>query len=568
MSKKSKRNRRLEREEPWKTFNIGKPRRTLAASVLTIVVCLLAYGSSVQFGLTGLDDDRLVSTFAGHQFHITDAFSRDAFMAEKSNGFYRPLQSLTFMADSYIGDSRPLVYHRTNVILHCLAACCLLQLLMLLGYPQMLSLLTTLVYAADPLFAQAVAWIPGRGDLLLGLFGLLSFMPMVKFRATGKQRYLLLHFLALSLAAFSKETALVLPAIFAAYLLLVERRKALSIKYLPPAAVWLTVSVAYFFIRKAAIDRLPGSRTFGVRHLMENLRVLPETVGSFVFPFNISVMPSFTLLLTLTGLAVIAAIAAVLWLQGKQGRPMVIAGCLWFILLSVPGMLYSQQYGSNGYNYLNHRAYLPMIGILLVLVEAVPDASFARRRKEFYLMGGGVVALLCILANRQSASFTDIQAFYDQAIQTNPRSALAYNHRGKFKADAGDFQNALLDYDNALRLYPNYPLAYNNRAQARGSLGDVRGAIDDLTKGIALDPGNALLYSNRGALRARTNDLDGAAADYAAAIARDPRFAEAMYNLGQVRLLRGDRSGACSEWLNAALLQNAPARQMLQKYCR
>jgi tetratricopeptide (TPR) repeat protein len=601
MGKKSKLSRRLEHKEIRKPSALGRPWKILGGSALTLFVCLLAYGSSMQFGLTGLDDDSLVSIFT-KQYPFADAFNRDAFMVEKSNTFYRPLQSLTFMAESYIWGSYPPSYHRANVILHCLAACCLLQLLILLGYPQTTSLLATLVYATSPLFAQAVAWIPGCGDLLLGLFGLLSFLSLVKFHTTGKRRYWILHFLSLSLAAFSKETALALPVIFAAYLLLVERKRVLSIRNLGLAATWFTVSVAYFFIRRNAMAGLPGSHSFGIGCLMENLRVLPETVGSFIFPFNISVLPSFSLRLTLIGLVVIIAIAAAIWVQEKQGRPMVIFGFLWFIFLSIPGMMYSQPFGGYGYNYLNHRTYLPMIGILLILIEAVPDAWLAQRQKELHVIGGVVVALLCILAYRQSTSFADTTAFYDQAVQTNPKSAFALNYRGKFKVDAGNFRSALIDYDNALRLYPNYPLAYSNRGLAKGSLGDVSGAIDDFNKAIALDPGNAIyygnrgrweelggktdaaladysqaiairphfagFYNNRGALKAKANDLDGAEADFVAALARDPQLADVMYNLGLIRIRRGDRSGACSALLNAAQLQNESAHKAYQQFCR
>jgi protein O-mannosyl-transferase len=602
MSKKSKRNRRPEPCDDQKATLISRRWSLFAASALIIIVCLLTYSNSMQFGLTGLDDDVLLNTFSKQTYQIKDALVRDAFMAEKSDSFYRPLQSLTFMADSYFWGSNPISYHRTNVILHCIAACCLLQLLLLLGYPQTLSIMATLVYTANPIFAQAVSWIPGRGDLLLGIFGILSFFFWVKFCSVRKPHYLFLHFLAFSLAALSKETALVLPVIFAAYLLFVERKKALSVRNLPPVSVWIMVAVAYYFIRRIAMYRLPGSQNFGLARLIENLRVLPENVGSFIAPFNISVLPSFSLQFTLIGLAGIATIVTVLRLQGKQGKPLVILGCLWFVLLSIPGMMYRQEFGRFGYNYLNHRAYLPMIGILWMLIEAVPGDWLAPRRKQFYLAGGGVVVLLCILAYHQSANFADAQTFYSQAIKTNPQSALAYNHRGKFKADAGNFKSAMIDYDNAVRLYPNYPLAFNNRAETKGALRDYQGALDDLNKALALDPGNAVFYSNRGrwyesigrddaaladynqgirlnpgfpgnynnrgALKAKKEDLDGAVADFEAAIQRDPMLGDAIFNLGLIQMRRGNKSSACNQWLSAAQIQHARARQALQEYCR
>jgi hypothetical protein len=274
MSKKSKRNRQPDRVESHKSSAIGKRWWILAASTLTVIVCLIPYClipdlKDVEFGLTGLDDDVLLGTFAKQQYSISDAFHRDAFMAEKSDNFYRPLQSLVFMANSYLWGAHPSSFHRTNVILHCLAACCLLQLLLLFGSPPSLSLLATLVYAVNPLFTETVAWIPGCGDLLLGFFGILSFFALVKFHAVRKPHYLVLHFMSFLLAALSKETALILPVIFAVYLLLKERKKALSIRNLPLAAAWTIIGVAYYFLRKTAIVRLPNSRAFGIGPLME-----------------------------------------------------------------------------------------------------------------------------------------------------------------------------------------------------------------------------------------------------------------------------------------------------------
>jgi protein O-mannosyl-transferase len=601
MSKKTKRNRKPVQAESQRSGAVGRPLKILGASALTVIVGLLAFGGSLQLGLTGLDDDVFVGTFAKQQYSITDALHRDAFMSENSDNFYRPLQSIAFIASAYFWGNNPKSYHSASVILHCIAVCCLLWLLLLLGYRLILSLIAALIYAAHPLFAQAVAWIPGCGDLLLGLFGILSFFTLVKFCTAQKWRYLGLHGFAFMLAALSKETAVLMPVIFAAYLVLTERKKALSFRNLCLAAVWLIVVDAWYLLRSTAITRLPNRNIFGIGALMENLRVVPETLGGFFFPFNISVMPSFSLLWTAIGLAVMAGLVAIVWLQGKQRRPLVIIGGLWFILLSIPGMMYSQQFGKFAYNYLNHRAYLPLIGILLILIEAVPDAWLTRRKKEFYLTGAGLAVLLGILAYYQTEHFVEPQAFYSQAIRTNPQSALAYNHRGKYKADARQFQSALDDYNMALRLYPNYPLAYNNRAETRGALEDTQGAIEDLTKAMAFDPENAVLYSNRGrwydklgkmdaaladynrgiqlnpkfagnynnrgALKVKMNDLEGAKSDFEAAIKCEPTMSDPILNHGQVLMRLGDQAGACNEWLRASQLGNWTARQLFQQAC-
>jgi len=106
-------------------------------------------------------------------------------MQSNGNDFYRPLQSITFIMDAAISGTDPSSYHLTNIILHWMAVCSFLGLLLVLGVNRRFSFFIALLYAVHPLFVQAVAWIPGRGDLLLCLFRLLAFIALVQFGARG-----------------------------------------------------------------------------------------------------------------------------------------------------------------------------------------------------------------------------------------------------------------------------------------------------------------------------------------------------------------------------------------------
>jgi Flp pilus assembly protein TadD len=575
-----------------------------AAVALILLTSVVVYARSLSFGVTGLDDDRLVETFANQRFHLGDAFVRDAYMQEKDRGYdlYRPLQSVTFLVDSSVPGTRPVAYHATSLLLHCLLACCLYLLLLQLGYAGGISLAAALVFAAHPAFAQVVAWIPGRGDLLLGLFGVLGFWTLVAYRSGGGPGVLLLHFLSFFGAALAKETALVLPVVFAAYLLLVDGRSAFRPKnlWLPP--IWGAAALAYLLLRANAMRGLPLQSVFGVGPFLANLRVLPETVFAFLLPVRLPELPSFTLTSTLTGaLLAVAVGCAIVW-QRKQREPMVILGCLWFAATSVPGMMYRHEMGDHAYAYLPHRAYLPMIGLLLVLVEAVPGNWPATRSKAFRWAVAAMVATLGVLGFLHVGAFSGPDAFFDDAIRTNPRSALAFYDRANILRDRGDLRGALRDYDEALRLYPEYIAAWNNRGNVRGRLGDLDGAVSDFTRTIALDPAEAQSYGNRGywkailgdtpgalrdyeraivlrpcnakalvdcgVLKMRGNDLDGAEANFAKALECDPSAAEAMLDLGSIRARRGDVQGACRSWRGAARLGHPRAAALLQQNCR
>ncbi len=299
-------------------------------------------------------------------------------------------------------------------------------------------------------------------------------MALVKFRKSGKFRHCAVSAAALFCALLSKENAVALPLLFAAYLLLCDRERGLHRRYLAAAVSWLAVCAAYLVLRKAAMNGLPGGGTFGFGVLIGNLRALPELLTGFFVPYDIPVMPSFTLSSTAIGSAAVLLIVIALGMQGRLRRPMVLFGALWFVLLSLPGMMYRQELGPHAFTYLNHRSYLPMAGLFIVLLEALPD--FKRRGLPVFSLvavAGGVAAL-CMLANRQSAFFANPVAFYDQAIRTNPESAFALNNRASLRSESGDVRGAIRDVDRALRLHPDFPVGLLIAATLRRMSGHCR----------------------------------------------------------------------------------------------
>jgi hypothetical protein len=601
MSNRLKKHQPLPPRPGRKTSAPAKLVDRLIPYFLLILACMCIYWRTQRFNVTGLDDDTLIGCFAGHHYGFLDAFSRNAFMIHKGNDFYRPLQSTLFIIDAAIFGVHPSAYHVTNVAIHCLTVCSLLWLLLMLGYNRWLAFFAAAFFALNPQLVQAVAWIPGQGDLLLGLFGILSLAFLAKYRLTGSYWFFALHALAFFLAALSKESAILLPALFAVFLLLREGKKSLIRGNLLLMPVWIVSAAAYFILRDGAMSGLPKSHIFGLLPFLGNLRVLPETLSGFFIGFDIPVMPSFTPLLTITGLAIGAGLLFSLGMQRKLGRPMVLFGAIWFIVLSIPGMMYRHELGSHAYDYLNHRSYLPLVGMLLLLADAVPRVWYSGTRSAFIMVATAVAFITGILAWRQIGYFADPPAFYNEAIRTNPESALALNNRGKLRSDFGDARGSIGDFDAAIRLFPAYSMAFNNRGNVKGLLGDYAGAIADLTSAmmfdssyalgfsnlgrwksmigdtagalvdynhsIQLDPRFAGSYNNRGALLGQRGDYDHAAADFQKAIDLDPFFSEAMLNLGRVKLYRGDLTGACILWREAGRLGNQGVQGLLQQYC-
>jgi tetratricopeptide (TPR) repeat protein len=506
------------------------------------------------------------------------------------------------MLDASWSGRDPIGYHVTGVLLHALFSALALRLLLALRLSPGISLAAALAYAVNPFLVQAVAWIPGRGDLLLGVFGVLSFLAFERYRTERKPAALALHAAALFLAALSKETALALPAVFAVRWVLTESGRRWRRADLVVPGAWAAVAAAYLMLRANALRGLPDASLFGAGPLLANLRVLPEEIAGLLLPLRIPVMPSFTFARTALGLFLAAAIVALALARKRAGSPVFVLGVAWFVVLSVPGMMYRHEMGSLAYDYLGHRAYFPLLGLVAALADLVPASRLAAHARLAVPAWTLALAGWCVLTALHAGAFADTRAFYDQAIETNPRSALAFYNRANARRSAGDLAGARADYDEALGREPGYIMAYNNRGNVRGRLGDAAGAVEDLSRAAELRPGQARVYGNlgywrsvagdaagaladydraisidprdagtfldRGVLRGSRGDAAGAKADFEAALAADPSNRDAMFNLGLAHLHLGDPAAACPLFRDAAQRGHPRAPEALQRSCR
>ena len=86
------------------------------------------------------------------------------------------------------------------------------------------------------------------------------------------------------------------------------------------------------------------------------------------------------------------------------------------------------------------------------------------------------------------------------------------------------FDNAISDYSNAIDTNPKFAVAYQNRGSAYSIKGDYYKAISDYDKAIELNPKNALTYASRGNAYFMLNQFNNAIADYNKAIEFDPEM--------------------------------------------
>ena len=499
------------------------------APVFIALAVVAVYATALGFNFLGLDDVEILK----HRYYIIGdlskiklAFTTDAFLGTNGS-FYRPLQTVSFMLDALVGGPKPFIYHLTNLLLHIVASLCVFWLLLTLGYQRLLSLLLALLFALHPMFVPMVAWIPTRGDLLLTIFVIVSFVLFIKSFRANRPGLVVWHGFSFFLAFLSKETAVAVPPLCLLYYYF-ELRKSKERKLITRYfVVWLIAGAAWYYLHSAL--HIARSDEVGLAALIQNLPIVPELLGKFFVPARFQLMPLFRLIDTATGVIAAALFAWLIARMGAWTDRKVRFGLLWALLCILPVMIFRNADAKYIFDYLYHRAYLPSIGLIIVLAELLERLSH-RNEKYFRRVALGAVPVLayCAIASFAELRFyRDAPTFFTEAIARTPGNALCYHNRAVYYGnELHDHETALKDFDKAIEINPTYMMAIVNRGATYESLGRKEEAIASLEKALAVNPDspNPEVIFRIANLRYLLNDFTGSIADYNRLLAMDKLY--------------------------------------------
>ncbi|MDP1621960.1 MAG: tetratricopeptide repeat protein [Bacteroidales bacterium] len=574
--------------------------------LLFFAVSFLIYGQALGFYLGKFDEDLLILgnlNILKDLSNLNLAFARDAFLSDKGVSFYRPLQTVTYMIDSQFFMVRGSVFYFTNILIHAATCSALFYLLSLLGKNRKAAFIFTMVFLASPLFVHAIAWAPSRGDLLIGLTGILSLVFFIKMVSTRNYKFGAFSLLSFSAAMFSKETAILIPVLIFLYYLFLEKNRRLPI----PSVIilfggFLLIILLYFYMRFQVVKLPAPPEEFGLAPFFHNLRTLPEYFAKFFIPVHLSPMSGFTTLNTVLGALLVALLVFFIFRFGQKPYTKELFGLAWFLVFVIPGVMYSHKLGSEAYDYLEHRAYLPMAGMVMLLFfiyNDVPDSKIKRNIAGYLLLFAAGLGLFSFFYTKH---YENPLIFYNHTIASNPASAMALSNRGLIKAEIKDYKGAIADYEKAVAIKPDYAQAYVNKGVSLATLNDKHGAIaqyetairyepelfqahfnkanavsdlglfdealKEYTRSLEIYPTYVAGYVARGITYSNLKDFVAASKDFSKAIELDNKNAVAYMNRGKIRYNDNDKTGACADWQSAAGLGNEEARELLSKYCR
>lgn len=518
----------------------------------------ILYFRALFFGLTNFDDTTIVVQnyqFLKNLSHLGQIFEEDVFHRSELGGyFYRPILTCSFMFDTQIAGKTQMFYHLTNILIHLLASGLVFFLLTRLRYRKEISFLISIIFVVHPIHTQAVAWLPGRNDSLLTVFILFSFLSMLNYLDQRRKLYLLLHFLFFALSLFTKETAIVFPFLILLYLHWFGLRK---ISFRLEAGVlsgWGIIIAFWFLLRHFGLETplgIPFSKL--LMSFIPFSQASIQFLGKLLFPVQLSVLPSIESTSFVPGFIAIIIILTGFILTKRKRLKFILFGALWFILFLWPP--FSSYLLLATPTCLEPRAYLPMIGMMFILLEMDPIRRLNLKEWKGWIFSFVVVIVLSAITFHHAGHFKDPISFWEDAVRTSPNSSLAHRGLG-LSYGRTKFEKAEDEYWKALAINPHYPEAYENLGILYYEAGRLNEAAVFWKRSISISQGHLIGHYGLGLIYLSRNMLMEAEEELEKALTINPFYDSTLFHLGLLYARQGRIEEAKELWEKT--LQNNP----------
>lgn len=503
-------------------------RRTLASALLVLLV-LLAWANGLHGEFTYDDKVEVVG-------NRTLRFLEE-WQAVISYNLSRPLLILTYAANWELAGPDPFTWHLVDVVIQAINAVLALlvgeRIARSLGLqnPLRFGLISAGLWALHPLSTEAVSYVTGRSEQLVGTFYLLACQRWLTWLEDDDKTALAQAWGVFVLAAFTKEVAVTIPVAFLLLEWLVARGGRLSHVRWRGHAPAVVLLFALFGLRWWLYGALtsPSEPLRGWDlQLWTQAEVLWRYVGLSVLPLGQTLFHDFpeTGLTARSGLALggLIALTGVALGRAKQA-PLLALAWLWFLLVLLPATVIPLKE-----TLAEHRAYLSLLGLCWAGAAALERLGRPRSSALAVILVAG-----CVLGTqgRNRAWATEI-AIWGEAAVRSPDSAEAWYGLGDAHRLAGHPQEAIASYRQALALDDSLLDGWTNLGIVLVQTGQSRDAEDAWKQALRRSPTYCKAHNNLALLYARQDRLDLALREFRTSLQYCPENPTAFYYLGRL----------------------------------
>lgn len=499
--------------------------------MIIAILGFVIYFQAFFFNFTYLDDNVLIldnQYFLSKLTNIFQSFFADVFHLFNSSAFYyRPLLTISFIFDYQIGGASPFIYHFTNVGLHILTTCLLFVFFKKLDYRKDLAFLFSIIFLVHPVLTQAVAWIPGRNDSLLAVFILSIFIFFVKYLKEEKIKNLILSLLFFGLALFTKESAISILPIMVFYFCFIYQGKKLFFNKFYFFIGSVGIAVLWAILRGSVLENsILITPILIIKSIYINFLAIPQFIGKIFFPFNLGVLPIIQDTTFVYGIISIILLLIIFFFTKIKRWNFILFGIMWFFAFLLPAFI--RPYSDIIADFLEHRLYVPIIGIFIILLETDLIKKINLKKKSTLIIIGSLILVFSIITIMHSRNFVNKLAFWENAAKNSPHHPLAHRNLGAMKYLDGDMDNAEKESEIALELNPSEQMAHNNLGLIYVNKNKLKEAEEEYKKEIEINPYYDSVYFNLGLLYWQQKRYDEAISNWKKTLEINPNYVDAI----------------------------------------
>lgn len=476
---------------------------------------------------------------------------------------YRPLVTMSYFLDYLLWAQNPKMFHLTNVVLHALTSASLYVLIVLLFGRAREAALAAAIFAVHPLNSEAVNAVGFREDLLAALFFVLSLALYVKSSASQKMpllcggapsarlKYIIWRInsiFAFALAIFSKETAIVLPALLLTFDLFIKSpeskmrtRGNLISRYYGYAAL-----ISFYLLLRFYLLRDPRELALISQNDPFFLRVIAWFVASahyifkLLFPVALNADYDFNVFMAARSPAAVfstllmAILVATAIFLARRSRAMLFS-LIWAFLTLLPASNIIPIANPLAERYL----YLPLAGLGIAISFAL--AGIYMKVKERKFCGRLIWACLFLvisfgaaLSFQRNFVWSDELSLWKDTAPKSPQKARVRFALGAAFGAGGNRDKAMAEYAFSLSIEPIFAKAFLNIGQIYHERGLLNIGMAYYKGALAIDGGNSNAMYNLAKLFKDMGLPALALTWYGKTLAKAPLFSDAHYNIGNI----------------------------------
>lgn len=484
--------------------------------LIIIIVTYAVFQNSLSNDFV-FDDESVIIGNASIQSlsSIPKYFTADEGFHKVIGRYYRPIVSASYALDYSIWGLDPYGFHLTNVIIHIISCLLLFKIFRVLfwryKYRNLISLLSTLIFAVHPIHTEAVSWVSGRTDSLVTLFFFASFLFYLEFtkeleyhkednslhKITKKNYvYLFLSLLFYAAGLLTKEMIVTMPVIIILYDF-VYRKK--DIKYLKENLItyilFSGITIIYFIARYELLKDIPERENY-LYFIGKNydivigtmLKTIPVYFRLLFAPFPLlyhynGVIPDAKSIIDGSVILSLLFVAFLVFLSVYfYKKDSIVSFCIIFFLVSllpVMNIVPTMNLMAERFLYFTSFAFA-----LLICHLAMAGSS----KRDFSMLTIGMIVIigaLSYLTYKRNAEWKDNNTLYMSA-QGVEGSVLLVNE-GNIYANSKKYDEAEDFYKRAVELRDNNLLAHHNMGLIYLLRGNLDSAKIKFKKGISID---------------------------------------------------------------------------------